>query len=67
MQCVPIPFLSNPMASIQNIWSLWNGASYMLKPEAARYTQPDPIVPAQPSQKLNASIQGHEPGRVVVN
>jgi hypothetical protein len=66
MQCVPIPFLSTPMASIKEIWSKWNGAPYILKPEKTRYTQPDPIVPAQVSQKLNASIQGQEPGQVVV-
>ena len=67
IQCVPIPFLSNPMASIKDLWSMWNGAPYILKPEATRYTQPNPIVPAKVSQKLNASIQGQEPGKVVVN
>lgn len=67
IQCIPIPFMSTPMASVKEIWSLWNGASYILKPEGARYTQPDPVVPAQVSQRLNASIQGQEPGQVVVN
>ena len=67
IQCIPIPFMSTPMASVKEIWSLWNGASYILKPEDARYTQPGPVVPAQVSQRLNASIQGQEPGQVVVN
>jgi len=67
LQCVPVPFLSVPMSQVKDIWSLWNGASYKLKAEAARYTQPDPVVPAKVSSKLNASIQGTEPGNLVVN
>lgn len=67
LQCIPIPFLSVPMSDIKDTWSLWNGASYKLKPEAARYTQPDPVVPAKVSTKLNASIQGKEPGNLAVN
>jgi hypothetical protein len=38
-----------------------------LKAEKARYTQPAPVVPAQVSTKLNASIQGQKPGNLVVN
>jgi len=67
MQCIPIPLLSTPMENIKDIWSLWKGASYRLKPEKARYTQPDPVVPSRPSEKLNASIQGQPPGNLVVN
>lgn len=67
MQCIPIPLLSTPMNDIKDIWSLWKGASYRLKPEKARYTQPDPVVPSRPSEKLNASIQGQPPGNLVVN
>ena len=67
LQCIPIPFFSTPMASVSDIWSIWNGVSYILKPETARYTQPDPVVPAQVSTKLNASIQGRQPGNLVVN
>jgi hypothetical protein len=67
LQCIPVPFLSVPMSDIKDIWSLWNGASYKLKPEAARYTQPNPVVPSKVSTKLNASIQGKEPGNLVVN
>jgi hypothetical protein len=67
LQCIPIPFFSTPMASVTDVWSIWNGVSYILKPEKARYTQPDPVVPAQVSTKLNASIQGKQPGNLVVN
>jgi hypothetical protein len=67
LQCIPIPFFSAPMETVSNIWSIWNGVSYILKPESARYTQPDPVVPSQVSTKLNASIQGRQPGNLVVN
>jgi hypothetical protein len=67
LQCIPIPFFSAPMDTLADIWSIWSGVSYILKPEAARYTQPEPVVPAQVSTKLNASIQGRQPGNLVVN
>ena len=67
LQCIPIPFISESMESISDIWSIWKGASYTLKAEKARYTQPAPVVPAQVSTKLNASIQGQKPGNLVVN
>lgn len=67
IQCIPIPLLSTPMDTISQLWALWNGASYRLKAESYRYTQPSPVVPAQVSTKLNASIQGREPGNLVVN
>ena len=69
LQCIPIPFLSTPMADITDIWNLWKGASYRLKAEAARYTQPDPILPAKVSTKLNArpsNAPGQEPGTLSV-
>lgn len=67
LQCIPIPFLSTPMESIKDIWALWKGGPYILKEENARYTQPAPVVPARPSQALNASIQGKQPGNLAVN
>jgi len=67
LQCVPVPFISASMDSVSDIWALWKGASYRLKAEAARYTQPSPVVPAQVSTSLNASIQGQKPGNLVVN
>lgn len=67
LQCIAIPFMSTPMESIKDIWALWKGGPYILKEEKARYTQPDPVVPARPSQALNASIQGKEPGNLAVN
>lgn len=66
-QYIPIPFFSTPMGTVSDVWSIWNGVSYILKPESARYTQPDPVVPSQVSTKLNASIQGQQPGNLVVN
>lgn len=66
IQCVPIPLLSTPMDAIKDIWNMWKGASYLLKAESARYTQPDPVVPSQVSTRLNASIQGKDPGNLVV-
>lgn len=67
LQCVPVPFISASMESMSDIWALWKGASYTLKAEKARYTQPSPVVPAQVSTSLNASIQGQKPGNLVVN
>jgi hypothetical protein len=67
MQCIPIPLLSTPMSTIKHLWSMWKGASYILKPEKTLYTQPTPIVPSQLSTKLNASIRGHEPGNLVID
>jgi hypothetical protein len=67
VQCVPVPFISASMDSVSEIWDLWGGASYILKEEKARYTQPSPVVPAQVSKSLNASIQGQKPGNLVVN
>jgi hypothetical protein len=66
IQCVPIPLLSTPMDAIKDIWNMWKGASYLLKAESSRYTQPDPVVPSQVNTKLNASIQGRDPGNLVV-
>jgi hypothetical protein len=66
IQCIPIPLLAVPMADVADVWRLWNGASYSLKQENARYTSPSPVVPAAPSLRLNASIQGKEPGTLVV-
>jgi hypothetical protein len=67
IQYIPIPLLSTPMDTVSELWAMWNGASYRLKAESYRYTQPTPVVPAQVSTKLNASIQGREPGNLVVN
>ena len=67
IQCVPIPFMGASMDSVSDLWRLWNGASYSLKQEAARYTAPAPVVPASASARLNASIEGKEPGTLVVH
>lgn len=67
IQCIPIPFISASMADIKDIWNLWKGSSYKAKDEKSRYTQPEPVVPSKVSTKLNASIQGKEPGNLVVS
>ena len=66
IQCIPIPFISASMADIKDIWNIWKGSSYKVKDDKSRYTQPEPIVPSVVSTKLNASIQGKEPGKLVV-
>ena len=66
IQCIPIPFLSTPMSTVSDIWALWKNASSRLKDEKARYTRPDPVVPSKVNSKLNASIEGKEPGSLVV-
>jgi len=67
IQCIPIPFLSVPMSTLTDIWNLWKNSTAILKAESSRFTRPDPIVPSQVTTKLNASIQGHPPGNLVVS
>jgi len=64
IQAIPIPFFMNPASSTKPIWSLWNGYAWNIKPEAARFTKPPPVVPATPSQAMNARVSNDlQPGQ----
>jgi len=45
---------------------MWGGASYALKVNETRYTRPSPVVPHMLNARLNASLEGKEPGSLVV-
>ena len=64
IQAIPIPFFMNPSSTTKAIWSLWNGYAWNIKPEAARFTRPKPVVPATPSKAMNARVSNDlQPGQ----
>jgi len=68
IQTVPIPFFYTDLSGTQPIWDLWGGYAWRVKPDAARYTMPDPIVPATPSEKMNARVRPNlQPGQTAVD
>jgi hypothetical protein len=67
IQTVPIPFffLENP--ELDKILAQWQGYSVRIKEPRARYTKPKPIVPARPSETLNARVDNTlQPGQLMV-
>lgn len=49
------------------ILKLWNGAAWRLKDDAARFTKPSPIIPARPSEAMNARVSPNlQGGQLVV-
>jgi hypothetical protein len=67
IQTIPIPFFFTEPAQTQTLWSQWSGYAWQLKPPAARYTKPPPIVPQNPSTALNARVSDKlEPGQTSV-
>jgi hypothetical protein len=71
IQFIPIPFFFQPPAATKAIFDLWKGGSARVKPvsdpEYNLFTRPDPIVPAQPSQTMNARVSPDaQPGQVFI-
>jgi hypothetical protein len=71
VQIVPIPFLFNSPANTRTLYSLWKGASAIVKPvpspDQNLFTRPDPVVPAQPSQVMNARVSpNQQPGQILI-
>jgi hypothetical protein len=67
VQAIPIPFYSVSNAELERIHRQWEGYSMRVKPEGIRYTQPAPVVPKMPSEKLNARVEGaRQPGEINV-
>jgi hypothetical protein len=67
MQSIPLPFFTLSNATMKPIWDLWQGYAWAIKPEAARYTKPDPIVAATPRAAMNARVSNDlQPGQTSV-
>jgi hypothetical protein len=67
IQSTPLPFFMLPAATMKPLWELWQGYAWAIKPEGARYTKPDPIVPATPSAAMNARVSNDlQPGQTLV-
>jgi hypothetical protein len=70
IQIIPLPLFekSSDSAALAGWIQPWKGGGWYLKPEDARYTKPAPIVPATPSQKMNARVTPTaQPGQVVIS
>lgn len=57
IQCIPLDLLASA-EQLKEVWTLWQGAGWIGKPEALRYTKPQEIVPQKPSAALNAKVDG---------
>lgn len=67
IQSIPIPFYMYDTGQVKEIWNLWNGYAWKVKPPMARYAKPKPIVPQAPSVALNARVAPTlQPGQLVV-
>jgi len=67
IQSVPVPFYFYDMDKTTPIWNQWNGYAWRLKEPNARYVKPAPVVPAKPSQRLNARVAPNlQPGQALV-
>ena len=70
VQLIPLPLFEKPSdaASLAAWIQPWKGGGWAMKPEDARYTKPAPVVPATPSQKMNARVTPTaQPGQVVIS
>ena len=67
IQGIPVPFLSVDLSLTRDIWDLWGGYAWRLKPEENRYSKPPPIIPQNPSTKLNARVDDSlHPGQTLI-
>ena len=70
IQIIPLPLFekSSDAAALAGWIQPWKGGGWYLKPEDTRYTKPAPVVPATPSQKMNARVTPTaQPGQVVIS
>lgn len=69
IQIIPLPLFetSAPADKVLELIQPWKGAAWIVKPEDERYTKPAPVVPAKPSQALNARAAANaQPGEIVI-
>jgi hypothetical protein len=71
IQAIPIPFLfatdENGADPTKAVLEQWGGYAFRLKEPGARYAQPAPVVPQNPSARLNARIAPNlQPGQIAV-
>jgi hypothetical protein len=65
IQVIPVPFFADTPESVKPILDQWKGYAWRLKED--RYVKPEPVVPANPSTKMNARVSpDKQPGQVVV-
>jgi hypothetical protein len=72
VQVIPLPFFFHDPAETKALFNLWKGSSSIIKPvndaQANLFTRPDPVVPAQPNQTMNARVSPNaQPGQVVIS
>jgi hypothetical protein len=71
IQIIPLPFFYQKVSDTKALYDLWKGASALVKPvpspDENLFTRPDPVVPAKPSEMLNARVSpDQQPGQVNV-
>ncbi len=69
IQIIPLPLFesSAPAPRVMALIQPWKGAAWAVKPEDERYTKPAPVIPATPSQALNArAAPNAQPGQIVI-
>lgn len=68
IQIIPLPlFESGKAADALALIQPWKGGAWAVKPEGERYTKPAPVVPATPSQAMNARVAADaQPGQIVI-
>jgi hypothetical protein len=71
IQCVPIPFFFNDNNLTNPLYTIFKGSSAAVKPvkdpDSNLFTKQPPIVPAKPSQTMNARVSPtSQPGQVNV-
>jgi len=72
IQIIPIPFLFNKLTDTKEVFALWKATSALVKPvgnaQDNLFTKPEPIVPSQPNEKMNARVSPqHQPGQLVIS
>ena len=71
IQCIPLPFFFNDNTTTNSLFTLFKGSSATVKPvqdpDSNLFTRQPPIVPATPSQTMNARVSPtSQPGQVNV-
>jgi hypothetical protein len=69
IQAIPLPLFyfteKEELAKIQALWKMWGGHAFRVKGNNQRFTGPADVVPAKPSDALNARVTPtSEPGQV---
>lgn len=71
LQSIPLPLIymaeKEEMEKLKKLWDMWGGSAFRVKGNDQRFTAPAPIVPAKPSDNLNARVDPNlQPGQVKI-